>query len=127
MIDALFNQPNYLAAKRLMDVSATRMEAVRANLANIETPGYRRVDVPESFETELQQAVASRDLGRLQAMKPRTEVDGLAFATRPDGNTVELEGEMTRMFKTATEHALETQLVSAQLLKMRLAITGRSA
>lgn len=127
MIDALFNQPNYLAAKRLMDVSAMRMEAVRSNLANLETPGYRRIDVAESFETELQQAVASRDLGKLQSMRPQVEEDGLAIASRPDGNTVELEDEMTRMFRTATEHALETQLVSGQLLKMRLAITGRSA
>jgi flagellar basal body rod protein FlgB len=39
---------------------------------------------------------------------------------------VHLEEELMRMNQNAMTHALETQLVSGALAKMRLAITGRS-
>ena len=37
MIDALFNQPNFLAAKRLLDATALRHEAITSNLGHLET------------------------------------------------------------------------------------------
>ena len=84
MIEALFNQPNLLAAKRLLDVTAARHEAIASNLANIETPNYRRVDVAPSFERELQSAVASRDLQpqRRDIVKVGDE-EGTLFALDP--------------------------------------------
>jgi len=49
MINALFNQPSYIATKVSLDVTALRHEAIASNMANIETPGYKRIDVaPES-------------------------------------------------------------------------------
>ena len=53
MIEALFNQPNYLAAKKTLDAVALRQEAINNNLANLETPGYKRVDLSSNFEQEL--------------------------------------------------------------------------
>ena len=57
MIEALFNQPNYLAAKKTLDAVALRQEAINNNLANLETPGYKRVDLAPDFDQELQIAV----------------------------------------------------------------------
>ena len=127
MIDALFNQPNYVAAKQLLNVTSMRMEAVASNLANIETPAYKRVDVAPAFEAELRQAIAGRDPVQIASLRPELAVDTTAVAQRLDGNTVELENEMVRMYRANMEHALETHLVTGQLLKMRLAITGRAA
>jgi flagellar basal-body rod protein FlgB len=126
MIEALFNQPNYVAAKRMLDVTAARMEAVASNLANVETPNYRRVDLPRSFETRLQEAIRAGDVSAMNGLRPTLEPDSSAVAVRPDGNTVDLETEMVRMYRTSMEHGLETQLISGRLLKLRLAITGRS-
>ena len=61
MIDALFNQPTYVAAKKMLDVTVLRQEAIASNLANLETPNYKRLDVAPSFEAQLSQAVASGD------------------------------------------------------------------
>lgn len=127
MIDALFSQPNYVAAKKLLDLTALRMEAVQANLANLETPNYRRIDVAPSFEGQLQQAIQSRDISRIAGLQPELAPDPNAVAHRRDGNTVQLEEEMERMFRTSLEHNVEAQLITGNLLKMRLAITGRAA
>lgn len=126
MIDALFNQPNFLAAKRLLDATALRHEAITSNLGHLETPGYQRVDVSPAFESELKQAIESRDVSQLKSMSPRLEVDRTAIPQRRDGNTVDLESELVRLNRNGVEHAVETQLVTGALLKLRLAITGRA-
>src|SRR6266536_1461143 len=98
MIEGLFNQTNYVAAKKMLDVTALRHEAIASNLANLETPHYKRMDVAPAFASELRQ----------------------------DGNNVQLETELLKLNQNFLEHQLETQLVSGAMMKLRLAITGRS-
>jgi flagellar basal-body rod protein FlgB len=125
MIEALFNQPNYLAAKKTLDAVALRQEAINNNLANLETPGYKRVDLAPNFEQELQKATASSDPQQISSLSPSLTVDTTAKAASKDGNTVQLEQELMRMNQNAMTHNLETQMVSSMLAKMRLAITGK--
>ncbi len=127
MIEALFNQPNYQATKKLLDVSVMRHEALASNLANLETPNYKRLDVAPAFEAELRQAVGTKDPALIAAMRPRLEVDATAKASGRDGNTVQLETELMKLSQNTLEHTLETQLISSSLLKLRHAITGRAA
>jgi flagellar basal-body rod protein FlgB len=126
MIEALFNDSNYLAAKRMLDVTVLRHDAIASNLANIETPNYKRLDVSPSFESQLKQAVASRDPEQIAGIQPELTVDNQAVSGRSDGNTVQLETEMLKLNQNMVEHALEIQLVTNRLSTMRLAITGRS-
>jgi len=125
MIEGLFNQPNYLAAKKTLDAVALRQDAINNNLANVETPGYKRVDLAPSFERELEKAAASNDSGQISTLSPSLAVDTTATAASKDGNTVHLEQELMRMNQNALTHNLETQLVGNMLARMRLAITGK--
>ena len=125
MIEALFNQPNYLAAKKTLDAVALRQEAINNNLANIETPGYKRVDLAPSFEKALEQATGAGDARQISSLSPSLTVDTTSTAASKDGNTVHLEQELMRMNQNAMTHNLETQMVSNLLAKMRLAITGK--
>jgi flagellar basal-body rod protein FlgB len=125
MIEALFNQPNYLAAKKTLDAVALRQEAINNNLANLETPGYKRVDLAPSFESELEKASASNDTQQLSSLTPSLAVDSTAKSVSKDGNTVSLEKELMRMNQNAMTHSLETQMVGKMLAKMRLAIKGQ--
>jgi flagellar basal-body rod protein FlgB len=127
MIDALFSQPNYVAAKKMLDASVLRHEAIASNLANLETPNYKRIDIAPSFSAELQHAVASGSPEQIAGAQPHLSVDTSAIASNRDGNTVELESELAEMNKNFLAHAMETQLVTGNLLKLRLAITGRSS
>jgi flagellar basal-body rod protein FlgB len=126
MIDALFGDATYLAAKKMLDATALRHEAIASNLANLEVPNYKRLDVAPSFESQLHQAVAASDTNQISALQPQLAVDTQANASRSDGNTVTLENEMLRLDQNMVEHSLETQLVSGALMKMRMAITGKS-
>jgi flagellar basal-body rod protein FlgB len=126
MISALFNDTNYLATKKLLDAAALRHEAIASNIANIETPNYKRVDLAESFSTELKQALDANDPARLAGLEPKLEIDSTAVAQSRDGNTVNLETELTNLQQNTLTHAVGTQLLSSTLLRLRMAITGRS-
>jgi flagellar basal-body rod protein FlgB len=125
MIDALFNQPAYVAAKKMLDATVLRQEAIASNLSNVETPNYKRLDVAPSFESQLSQAVKSGDAAQISSLQPRLAVDASAESGRSDGNTVTLESEMMKLNQNTVEDALETMLITGSLAKMRLAITGK--
>ena len=127
MINALFQQTNYAASKKFLDLTAARQEAIQANLANIETPNYKRVDVAPRFEEQLRSAISSGDPTSLAGVRPQVIQDATAVSARRDGNTVQLESELLHLGQNSMEHALNTQLVTRRLSRLRLAITGRSA
>jgi flagellar basal-body rod protein FlgB len=127
MIDAIFSQPTYVATKKMMDATALRHQAIASNIAQIETPNYKRLDVAPDFSAELRSALATQDSRRIANVRPSIIEDTTAVARNGDGNTVELETELLNMNQNTVAHALETQLVTGTLLRMRLAITGRSA
>ncbi len=126
MIDALFSQTNYVAAKKMLDATVMRHEALASNIANMETPGYQRVDVNPSFKAELSRAVAGKSVNQIQQLRPQIAVDTTATSKGLDGNTVNLEEELLQMNQNTMAHTVETQLINASLLKLRLAITGKS-
>ncbi|HEV2452981.1 MAG TPA: flagellar basal body rod protein FlgB [Verrucomicrobiae bacterium] len=125
MIEALFNQPNYLAAKKTLDAVVLRQEAIANNIANLETPGYKRVDLATSFESELERACASGNSEELKSLNPSLAVDSTATAGSLDGNTVHLQNELMEMSQNAVANSFETQLVSGMLQRMQMAITGK--
>ena len=85
---------------RAADAAWQRNEAISNNIANVDTPGYKRQDV--AFESVLQQAlgnnryesmddkVANVDLSRLRG---RAYVDYAYYSYRLDGNNVDIENE----------------------------------
>jgi flagellar basal-body rod protein FlgB len=127
MIEALFNQPSFLAANKALDAVVLRGEAIQNNLANLETPGYKRIDLAPSFDAQLQEAIASGNSGQIAALNPTLATDPNAVSSSLDGNTVHLESELMQMNENGVAHSLETQLVSGLFQRMEMAITGKDA
>lgn len=85
---------------RAADAAWQRNEAISNNIANVDTPGYKRQDV--AFESVLQLAlgnnryqsmddkVANVNLSRLRG---RAYVDYANYSYRLDGNNVDIENE----------------------------------
>ncbi|HLP07279.1 MAG TPA: flagellar basal body rod protein FlgB [Opitutaceae bacterium] len=126
MIEALFNGQSYQVAREMMDATVLRQQAIAANIANAETPGYKRVDVAPDFAAQLNSALqrgGSRELSNVQA---RLIEDASAKAIRPDGNTVEIEKELMLLGRNSTEFNFLAQVVSTDMRNLRMAITGKS-
>jgi len=74
---------------RYLDLATSEAKLTAANMANIDTPGYRAVGM--DFEIEMRQAMTGVDQGR-SPRSPRVKtVDGLI--ARPDGNNVSMDRE----------------------------------
>ena len=78
MIEALFESKNYQASKKLMDMTVLRQEAIAANLANAQTPGYKRVDVDGDFESAFKDALQAGRSDQIQRMDAKLAVDKAA-------------------------------------------------
>lgn len=126
MIEALFNNTGYVAAKKSLDVVALRQEAIARNIANLETPGYKRVDVAPSFQAEFAKACAAGNVEQMASLKPQLVADASAVPNSKDGNTVNLENELFQLNQNSIAHSLQTQLVTGRLLRLKLAISGKS-
>ena len=125
MIDGLFASANYQGVKKMLDATVLRQEAIASNLANIETPNYKRVDVSPAFASELSKAIQSGGLKSVQQLKHTISVDNMAVSQNRDGNSVQLEKELTYLQKNMVAHKLQTQMITGSLSKLRSAITTR--
>ncbi len=124
MIEPLLASDNLQIASKLLDAAVLRQEAIAANIANAETPGYRRIDVASDFAAQLKASVARGD--PVTSLRPTLEEDTHARSVRPDGNSVEVERELLEMNRNSAEHEFLSQVVSFNLKQLKVAITGRS-
>ena len=136
MLGAIFDNLSYRAAHAAITGLTRRQEAISANVANIDTPGYQRRSV--DFETALQESI-DRELGRspLATTDPKHFSEGGAgaraanhviprevIADRNDGNQVSIDEEMALMAETQLLHQALTQTLGMRLGTLRSVIRG---
>ncbi|MCI5955198.1 MAG: flagellar basal body rod protein FlgB [Lachnospiraceae bacterium] len=82
------------------DASWLRNEAISNNIANVDTPGYKRQDV--AFESVLKKALGSNryqsmdskvEAAKSKNLDVRTYTDYSNYSYRLDGNNVDIENE----------------------------------
>ncbi len=109
---------------------ARRQELIANNVSNVDTPGYRSMDI--RFEQVLDRQL--RREGDLPLVRTATthmsgpsiveqamsSQDNLVFRT--DGNGVDVDAEMSRLAETGIGYNVVTQLLNARLGLMRLAV-----
>jgi flagellar basal-body rod protein FlgB len=74
---------------RYLDLASDEAKLTAANMANIDTPGYRAVGM--DFEAEMRAAMDGVDQGKSARPVRIENVDGLI--ARPDGNNVSMDRE----------------------------------
>jgi flagellar basal-body rod protein FlgB len=111
-----------------LKLTTSREQAISANMANVDTPGYHTRDI--NFEGELKRAMngvlsESEDGAATTQMNPVVqEVPGLL--ERPDGNNVNLDREGLLMAETQLQYQIGVQLIKHQFHQILSAITGGS-
>ena len=104
--------------------AAQRQQALAANLANANTPGYQRVDV--DFHSSLTAALSSEDAkDSLHSVKFAARVDA-SSATRADGSSVDVDSESAKLAANALEHQAAVQVAHARIgiLKSAMGVGG---
>jgi len=101
-----------------------RQEAIASNIANADTPGYRRLDIAPDFATQLRTKLEAGNFAEADSLKPSIIEDPAARSIRPDGNSVEMETELLAMNRNSVEYDFLTEVVSRNIKQMKIAING---
>ncbi|RKX35763.1 MAG: flagellar basal body rod protein FlgB [Verrucomicrobia bacterium] len=125
MIESVMARETYVLAKKMLDAAALRHELIATNLANAETPGFKRLDLDSSFSQQLNTLMQKGDLGAARNLEIKSLQDPTAKSSRPDGNNIELDRELLEMNRNALEYDFLAQYTSDSLKRIKTAITGR--
>lgn len=139
MLMKLFDSPTITLLNKSMDVASERNTVIADNMANVDTPNFKRREV--IFEDKLQKALLNNNqqLG-VRVTNYRhisTESDQNIFHLEPeivemndtsyrnDGNNVDIDVESAKLAKNKLYYDSLTQSINNEIRLLRLAITGR--
>jgi flagellar basal-body rod protein FlgB len=133
--DAIFGKTLIPWMAKGMDAMAQRQKAIADNIANAQSPGYRRKVV--AFEDKLGQELRTASQKRLQ----RTDPEHLSFKPNPEkcapkmrladdrldgpgSEEIVVEREMSQMAETQLSYEAQVKLTRTQLEMLKMAIKG---
>jgi len=122
---------------RNMDVALMRRDIISDNIANADTPNFKRSTL--NFESALKRAIQSEDVKAFPAamthekhipfhrvtdyrtVKPRKVLDYLS-STDNNGNNVDIEEEMMNALNNQLSYDLMTRVISNQFTQMGIVL-----
>ena len=116
MLDRILNSKK--VTHKSLDAVWLRNEAISQNIANIDTPGYKRKSV--SFEEHLAQAMKRKDFKKsdVDGINIRVTEENKNLSVRLDGNNVDIDMEMAELAKNTIKYNAMTQLAGYSKIKM---------
>ncbi|HLH32496.1 MAG TPA: flagellar basal body rod protein FlgB [Terriglobia bacterium] len=113
--------------ENLLSWTSKRQQALAANVANLDTPGYRAKDY--SFEEQLASLTMSATSGNhIAPMADASTAQMYEVGTKekPNGNTVDIERELTEITKNGLQYITLVQYLNQKIRTLRSAITEGS-
>ena len=124
----MFRETSIAATEKAISGLGTRMQAVAANIANAETPGYRPREV--EFEAALREAIDREHSSR--APSTSRPIDSASVQVRrqavaPGADiTIQLETQMTELARINGHHEALTRVLGKHFRMLRSVISGGS-
>ena len=115
------------------DASWLRNEAISNNIANVDTPGYKRQDV--AFENELVRNLNKVEYDTMDArvynmklsrIEPRVYTDASAYSYRLDGNNVDIDTENVYMAENQITYNGLMQCIKSEFANLKAAMGSGS-
>ncbi len=111
-------------ARRLeqwLDVASFRHNVITANMANVDTPGYKTQDV--DFRAALADALNAETPGGMETLAHHPVSRAVAgLIERPDGNNVSLDRESLLLAENQLQYRIGIQLLRGQMHAIQSAI-----
>ena len=131
--DPLFGN-TLTALESVLDFQSERHTVLSTNVANVDTPGYKGNDV--RFSDELKRAIDTEGSIPLRRTNEKHLPVGLGkmkgshrtvpsndSVRRLDGNTVDLDKEMTKLAENSLYYNVTAQIVTKKMRLLRTAIS----
>lgn len=125
MIDALFSSKRVV--EKALDASWLRNEAISNNIANADTPGYKKKTV--AFEEYLAKAVNEKgriDPQKLESIPIKINSSHSSLKMRIDENNVDIDVEMSNLAKNTIKYEALLKLANYSSLKTVLTSASKA-
>jgi flagellar basal-body rod protein FlgB len=112
--------------ERALDASWLRNEVISQNIANVDTPGYKRkvVKFEEFLDSEMKSGKISQGTSKLSDDGIIVTEDPTDSAYRSDGNNVDIENEMALMAANSIRYNTLIQKMNGDFQKLKSVIRG---
>lgn len=108
---------------KALDTASMRQRVISNNLANINTPGFKRSYV--TFEEELRKTLETNNrvnLNSIQKIEPQINKDN-STSMRLDGNNVDMDQEMVDLAMNSINYNTAVQQLNKKLGMLRYVIS----
>lgn len=128
-VAGITNDSTFQSLKLSLQAAEMRHQAISSNIANINTPNYKRVDLAPSFQAEFSRALDQLRVDSAPATTPTATLgeDPTSVVSRFDGNNVNFDREMVEMVKNQSQHEFAARMLSQKYGAIRMAITGKAS
>ena len=118
---------SFKALDAALGAAGKRQQVLANNLANVNTPGYKREDVKfDGVLAKALDAAKSGDTTALDGLSAQVSTDSSAVAMRADGNSVDVDQEMAYVAENNIRYNALVQLAQKKLDTMKYVISGGS-
>ena len=118
------NGKMFPVVENMLDWAAKRQQTISANLTNIDTPGYKAKDV--NFSEYMQSlGLDTSSSSHLPAFRETSSmrIYEVGTAEKQNGNTVDLDREMTELSKNGLQYIALVQFLNQKIRTLRTAIS----
>ncbi|HOX27682.1 MAG TPA: flagellar basal body rod protein FlgB [bacterium] len=139
MLEQFYGDISYVAVRKGLDTSTVRQKVYANNIANVDTPHYKRSEV--NFEDAFKMAIAKApkrlsgfrtDYGHIP-INPPTDINSVKPTiwrendtyTRADDNNVDMDVEMAEVAKNEVMFNALVEVLSKKMAGLKNAITGK--
>lgn len=142
MFNTIFSKGSLPYMEQILHFTRARHNAIASNIANVETPTYKAIDLPETeFKKALETAyrqqqerhvpvfemvkthhIAPKERGGLEIDLVEREAGGFL---KHDENNVDIDQEMVTLVKNTSLHNTIATLIDRQFDMLSTAISGR--
>ncbi len=117
-----FSDKGVVLLSKLLDLTTTKNKVIANNIANANTPGFKKYDV--SFQKELVKAVESKKINKIKDIQEKITLSG-DKSTRKDGNNVDLDKELVSFYQMSDRHNIYLEILSKKFKGIVAAIQGK--
>ncbi len=112
--------------ERGLDAAWLRNDVISQNIANVDTPGYKRkvVRFEEFLENEMKTGRISQGKTKLSSNGIQITEDPANSSYRSDGNNVDIEHEMALMAANSIRYNTLIQKMNGDFQKLKTVIRG---
>ena len=110
--------------EKMLDVSSVKHKVIANNIANVNTPGYKKMEV--SFADQLEKALNESSMNKFDTLQPKIVIskEDTSETVRNDGNNVDMDKEVSSLVKNTLTYSIYTQLLAKKYEGIKSAIEG---